>query len=639
MTRSSPQALPAWAALAAACALALAPPAGALAAKTAITKTAVTPASPKLPVEEHFLANGMKLVLIPQHVTPTVSGAWVAHVGSVNERPGITGISHLFEHMMFKGTHKIGTRDYAKDVALIEEQERLQEEMRGELSRRRAAQRRGELEDMTKPEAKTARDKAVSEKGLGNPEPPEIPWKLPGPDRLGTPGRAFSDTAKELEARFDSLVAAQRANMVKNEFNLVLQNNGATMINAFTNEDMTVYFETVPANKLELWFWMESDRLANRVFREFYSERDVVYEERRRSYESTPTGQFEVSFDAVFWDSSPYLWPVIGWPSDVAAISKAQADEYYSLYYAPQNLTAVLVGDFDPQQALALAEKYLGAIPRGPKPVPEMITAETKALAEKRFYAEAETNPAVWVRWHTPAAVHRDTPVLEAISELLNGPTGRLQKNLVLGGGIATSAGARSEPRKYEGQFQVQAECKEGHTPDEVEKALHAEIEKLQKEPVGAEEMQKVKNRYLASAYRQIGSNMQLLLRYAVAEGLATWRDADRLDEAVQAVTPADVQRVAQKYFQKENRAVAVWTRKGGSEPEDPALAALPPEAKQMAKSMVARIEATDDPAQLTRMLEGMDRMAGQMPPEMKPALDYIKGKAQAKLTQLQGSK
>jgi predicted Zn-dependent peptidase len=588
----------------AACGLALllaAGPAGAAPARRG-PAPAPTPVAPGLPVEEHVLSNGMKILLIPQHLAPTVSGVWIAHVGSVNERPGITGISHLFEHMMFKGTHKIGTRDYAKDVALIEEQERLRDEMRAELSKMRAAQRRGELEDISKPEAKTAR-------------------------------------YRELEARFDSLVAAQRANMVKNEFNLVLQNNGATMINAFTNEDMTVYFETVPANKLELWFWMESDRLANRVFREFYSERDVVYEERRRSYESTPTGQFEVSFDAVFWDSSPYQWPVIGWPSDVAAISKAQADEYYSLYYAPQNLTAVLVGDFEPRQALALAEKYLGAIPRGPQPAPEMITAETKPLAEKRFYAEAETNPAVWVRWHTPAAVHQDTPVLEAISELLNGPTGRLQKNLVMGGGIATSAGARSEPRKYEGQFQAQAECKEGHTPDEVEKALHAEIEKLQKEPVGAEEMQKVKNRYLASAYRQIGSNMQLLLRYAVAEGLATWRDADRLDEAVQAVTPADVQRVAQKYFQKENRAVAVWTRKGGSEPEDPALAALPPEAKSMAKGMVARIEATDDPAQLTRMLEGMDRMAGQMPPEMKPALDYIKGKAQAKLTQLQGSK
>ncbi len=236
----------------------------------------------------------------------------------------------------------------------------------------------------------------------------------------------------QLEARFDSLVTAQRANMVKNEFNLVLQQNGATFINAFTSEDMTVYFETVPANKLELWFWMESDRLQNRVFREFYSERDVVYEERRRSVESTPTGPFEISFDAMFWDSSPYLWPVIGWPSDIANITKAQADEYYSLYYAPQNLTAILVGDFDPKQTLAMAEKYLGAIPRGPKPAPEMITAEIPSTAEKRFYAEAETNPAVWVRWHTVAYVHRDVPALNVLEGLLNGPTGRLQKSLVL---------------------------------------------------------------------------------------------------------------------------------------------------------------------------------------------------------------
>ena len=307
-------------------------------------RTAPRSAVPK--VEEHVLSNGMTLLLIPRHLSPTVAGGWVAHVGSVNERPGITGISHLFEHMMFKGSHVIGTRDYDKDVQLIEEQERVQDQVREELSKMRAAERRGELADMTKPEVKTAR-------------------------------------YKQLEARFDSLVAAQRANMVKNEFDLVLTRNGGTGMNAFTSEDMTFYFETVPANKLELWFWMESDRLKNRVFREFYSERDVVYEERRRSVESTPLGKFEVSFDAVFWDSSPYSWPVIGWPSDVAAISKAQADDYYDLYYSPGNLTAILVGDFDPPQALALAEKYLGSIPAGKRPPPEMITTETKPLDRK----------------------------------------------------------------------------------------------------------------------------------------------------------------------------------------------------------------------------------------------------------------
>jgi len=562
----------------------------------------LTPVAPSLPIEEHVLSNGMKILLVPQHIAPTISGVWIAHVGSVNERPGITGISHLFEHMMFKGTHVIGTRDYAKDVRLIDEQERVREEMRAELSKMRLAQRRGEIEDMTKPESRTPR-------------------------------------YRELEVRFDSLVAEQRANMIKNEFNLVLQRNGATGINAFTAEDLTAYFETLPANKLELWFWVEADRLKNRVFREFYSERDVVYEERRRGVESTPTGKFDESLNSTFWTSSPYSWDVIGWPSDLAAITKAQADDYYAKYYAPQNLTAMLIGDFDPKTALALAEKYLGSIPPGTQPIPEMITAETPAVAEKRFYAEAETNPAADIRWHTVAFVHQDVPALLALSELLNGPTGRLQKGLVLGSGIATSASAQSDARKYEGMFQIQADCKEGHTPEELEKALYAELEKLQKEPVAADELQKVKNRYLANAYRQMGGGFMLLFRYVMAEGRGTWRDADRIDQAVQTLEAGDIQRVAQKYFTKENRTVAIWTRKSGSAPEDPAIAALPPEARGMAKQMLTRIDGMTDAAQVQKMIERLDTMGAQMPPEMKPAMDLVRAKAQAKLNLLSNPK
>jgi predicted Zn-dependent peptidase len=565
-------------------------------------KPAASAATLQLPIEEHVLSNGMRLVLIPQHITPTVSGAWVAHVGSANERPGMTGISHLFEHMMFKGTHVIGTRDYDKDVQLIEEQERVQDQMRAEMTAVRAARRRGEIDDITSPEAKSAR-------------------------------------YKQLEARFDSLVTAQRANMVKNEFDLVLQKNGGTMINAFTNNDMTVYISTLPSNKLELWFWMEADRLQNRVFREFYSERDVVYEERRRSYESTPTRQQEGTFDAIFWDSSPYQWPVIGWPSDIAAITKAQADEYYSLYYAPQNVTAFLVGDFDPKQALALGEKYLAAIPAGKRPAPEMITTEIKPQGEKRFYAEAETNPAVTIRWHTVPFVHKDIAALSVLEELLNGPTGRLQKNLVLGAGIANNAAASQDPRKYEGAFEIEAECKEGRTPEEVEKAIYAELDKLQKEPASADEIQKVKNRYLTSSYRQISSNLQLGLRYAVSDGLGSWRDADRIDQEVQAVTAADVQRVTQKYFTKESRAVAIWTRKGGAAAADPALAGLPPEAQGMVKGLLARIESANDPAQVQRILDRLEQMGAQMPPDMKPALDIIRSKAQARLEKLSSPK
>ncbi len=575
-----------------------------LAAASAGAKPA--PKSPPLPagpeVQEHILANGMKILLVPRHIAPNFAGGWVAKVGSANESSGITGISHLFEHMMFKGTPTIGTKDWELDRRLMQEQDQVQAQMRGELSLLRAAQRRGEIEDMSKPEAKTPR-------------------------------------YRMLEARFDSLVAAQRANMVKNEFDNLLQFNGGSRMNAFTSEDMTFYFESMPANKLELWFWLESDRLQNSVFREFYSERDVVNEERRMSVDSTPTGKFEEAFDAVFWQASPYHTPVIGWPSDVSSLTYEAARAYYALYYAPQNVCAVLVGDFDPQQALALAEKYFGRIPAGPKPAPEMITTEPKQLAEKRFYGEAETNPGVTIRWHAVAYEHRDLPALEVLAGVLDGTAGRLRRALVLGDGPATSVSARADGRKYEGLFEIDGEAKDGHTPEQVEAAVYAELDKLAKDPVTDTELQGVKNRYLTASYRSLDSNYFLMMRYGRSEATGSWRDADAIDRAVQQVTAVDVQRVAKTYFTKENRAVAVWTRKGGGEPEDPALAALPAQAKQMVNGSLTRLKGMTDPAQVQEMIGHLEARAAQMPPEMKGAMDYLKAKAQARLTELQATK
>lgn len=550
-------------------------------------------------VQEHVLANGMKLLLVPRHLSPTVAAGWVAKVGSANERPGITGISHLFEHMMFKGTRTIGTRDYELDKRLIDEQEALQEQMRAEMLAQRDRLRRGEIADVTSPEARTPRFRA-------------------------------------LEARFDSLVALQRDNMVKNEFDQVLSREGASRINAFTSEDMTFYIMTVPANKLELWFWMESDRLLNPVFREFYSERDVVYEERRLRVESTPLGKFQESFDAMFWDASPYTWPVIGYASDLPFITKQDADDYYATFYAPNNVCAVLVGDFDPQQAVALAEKYFGRIPRGGTPPPPMITMEPRQTGEKRFHGEAETNPAVTVRWHTVAAVHRDAPALMVLAELLNGDTGRLRRNLVLGQGVAAGARAGQDSRKYEGMFEIEAECKDGTSPRDLELAVHGEIARLQAEPVGADELQAVKNRYLTRTWRMLDGNFFQMIRYGAAEAQGSWRDADRIDREIQQVTAEDVQRVAKAYFTKENRAVAIWTRLASAEPEDPALAGLSPQGKQMVQRSLGRLDGMTEPGQVQEMLGRLDQMGDRLPPDMKPAMDYVRAKAQEKLTQLQ---
>ncbi len=496
----------------------------------------------KVPVVEHTLPNGMRLLLVERRDEPSVAGGWVAHVGSANERPGITGITHLFEHMMFKGTPTLGTTDAKRDLEIIAEQERLRDQMRAEEVKLRAAWRRGEIDDLQKPENQTPR------------------WR-------------------ELEQEFQKLVEEQRRLLVKNEFDRIYTTAGASGMNAFTSEDMTAYFITVPANKLELWMWMESERLFRPVFREFYSERDVVFEERRLRTESTPLGKFEETFNALFWQSHPYKWPVVGWPSDIPAISKAQADEFFATYYAPANITLALVGDFQQASAVALAERYFGRIPPGRGLPPDVGTLEVPPIAEKRMNAEAEANPQVDVVWLTVPTGHKDGYALDILGQVLSTRTGRLYKGLVLGREVATEAYGDQVSQKWAGCFHVHGEAKDGHTPAEVEQAIYEEIEKLKQEEVPADELQKVKNNFAAAEYRKLTANFGILIQLLVYDGYGDWRAINEDGPKYQAVTAADVQRVVRKYFLKEARSVATYTRKAAAKKDEQ------PEPKEEKKS------------------------------------------------------
>ena len=566
---------------------------------------AVGPASAQqaqVPVQEVTLDNGMKLLMVERHESPTVSGGWVAHVGSANERPGITGIAHLFEHMMFKGTTTIGTKDYAKEKEIMDRLDAVRLQMEEEYTKLREAKRRG-----------------------------EITGSIYDPDNQ-TPRLA------ELRAKMKELQTEQRKLIVKDEFDKVYTANGASGLNAFTNEDMTTYFITVPANKLELWFWMESERLLNPVFREFYSERDVVREERRMRVESDPIAKFEEQFGSMFWMSIPYHHPVVGWPSDVESISRKQADEFFATYYAPNNITAALVGDFDPKEAVALAKKYFGRIPRGAQEPPEVITEEIQQLQEKRMSAEADTNPMVEIRWHTVPFVHKDRYALSLMSDLLNGRTGRLYKSLVEEKHLATGEPwAWSQAMKYAGAFEIGAELAEGRTHQEVEDALLAEIERLKNEPVGDHELQKVKNQALADSYRRLQSRFFLLLQLLIYDAEGDWHDINEMPAKVQAVTPADIQRVAKTYFTPEDRNIMWYSRKEGTE-EDPELAALKGRAKAAAKQMLARLEQVTDPDQLSKMISGLEGSMGQAPPEFKPAMELVLKRARQRLEELQST-
>jgi predicted Zn-dependent peptidase len=477
----------------------------------------------KVPVQSFELANGMTFLAVQRPELTTVTAGWVAHVGSSNERPGITGISHFFEHMMFKGTKKIGTTNSRRDLEIIDEQETIQTQIRAIYEQQRERFRLGEIEDPYAPDAR----------------PPEL---------------------VTLQTRFDALVAEQRALMVKDEFDKIYTSEGASGMNAFTSQDVTVYFITVPANKLELWFWMESDRLLHPVFREFYSERDVVHEERRLRTESTPTGKFEELFDAMFWQSHPYTWPVVGWPSDLQVLSLAQARTYFDTYYAPNNVTAALVGNFELDAVKELAERYFGRLERRPEP-PDVVTLEMEQTAEKEMRASCDCQPQVELRYHTVPFRHRDSYALDVLAGLLNGQSGRLYTSLVLDQGIASDAGAFQDSKKWAGAFSLQAEAKGDSTPERLQQALVAELVKLRDEPIPTRELQKVKNQITASAYQRLASGFYLLLQLLVYDGLGDWQYINEWADRTLAVTVEDVKRVAAEYFDLDRRAVAFYQR------------------------------------------------------------------------------
>lgn len=558
-------------------------------------------AAQKVPVQEIVLDNGMRVLLVPRKGDPNVAAGWVARVGSVNERPGITGLSHLFEHMMFKGTHAVGTKNIDENLKVIKEMDAVRAELRQEEQTLIRKARLGEI---------------------ANPKDPAV----------------RSERHKELLAKFSELTKREKDLMVKDEFDRIYTTAGGSGMNAGTSNDFTVYFINVPANKLELWFWMESDRLRNPVFREFYSERDVVHEERRLRTDSTPTGKFDEQYESMFWQSSPYGWPVVGWPSDLEGITREEALDYFAVNYAPNNLTACLVGDVDPARAKELAQQYFGRLPRGPRPPEPVRTSEMPQLAEKRMVAWAETVPEVRIRYHTVAEGHPDDFVLDILGSVLSGRTGRLYKALVLQQAVANSASAFGDSRKYEGYFQLSGVAKPGKTPEEVEQALYKEIERMQKELVDANELQKVKNQYAANNFRGIQSNFGLMVQLLLRDNNRGWETINTDPARSQAVTPEDIRRVANAYFKPENRTIAVYytKKKADGAVEDPALAGLTDQEKArvgQVKGMLSQAKAE----QIKMMLSQFEQQAGSAPADKQNFIKVVKKMLEDRLKQLEG--
>ena len=550
-------------------------------------------------VESFTLDNGMEFLLVPRTEQPnSIAVGWVAKVGSVNERPGITGISHFFEHMMFKGTRTIGTRHPDQDAEFMARQTDVKDQLNDLiLTEQYQRFRAGEIDD---------------------------PWD-PAND---------SEQIRVLREELGRLMDQHREIIVKDEFAEVYTKHGGSRLNAFTTHDQTFYISTVPSNKFELWAWMESDRLNDSVFREFYSERDVVHEERRLRTESSPTGEFREQFDAMFWQSSPYSWPVIGWPSDLNSYTLAQAENYFQTYYRPNNLVGVVVGDFNADEVKPVIREYFGRLSRGGN-VPPVVTIEVEQKAPMRMSAECDCQPQVEIRYHTVPFNHADEAALEVLSELLNGRTGRLYKSLVDGSKVAASARAGQDSRKYAGAFSFTAEVKGEAKPTDLEDAWYAEVKRLQEEPVGDREMQKIKNRLAANAYRRLQSNFFLMIQLGIFESMGGWEYINENPAQLQAVTVDDIQRVASAYLVPGNSSVALYHRTASAEPQDPELAALPVQSRARVKQMLAQLRQRTDIDQIEQMAGMIEGMMFELPEEERPAMEYMIKKMRERIEEL----
>jgi len=312
---------------------------------------------------------------------------------------------------------------------------------------------------------------------------------------------------------------------------------------------------------------------------------------------------------------------------------------FFHIYYAPNNLTACLVGDFDPPHAIDLAERYFGRLKRNPQQPEPVRTREIEQLAEKRMIAYAETNPEVEIRYHTIADGHVDDYPLTVMGALLTGRTGRLYKSLVLDQKVANSATAGENSLKYEGYFSASGVAKPGNTPEQVEQALYREIEKLQKEKVPDRELQKVKNQFNAGNFRRLQSNLGLMIQLLLADAGRGWPSFNEDPGKIQAVTADDIQRVANKYFKPENRAVAVYyTKKTETQEANPLLTGLTDEETTQVRQFQAMLEKMA-PEQMKTVLQQIEQQEGAAPPDKKRMIDTMKKLLQERMAKQGGDR
>ena len=461
-------------------------------------------------VTEFTLANGMHFIICERHEAPVVSFHTYVNAGSVDDPSGKTGLAHMFEHMAFKGTASIGSLNWPAEKNAMRDIENVYDRYDAERNKGHLANR---------------------------------------------------DTLKKLHGELTAAIEKANTFVDENLYPNLIEENGGVGMNASTGEDSTNYFYSLPSNRIELWFLLESSRFIRPVFREFYKERDVVREERRMRTESEPQGKlFEVLLATAF-EAHPYKNPAVGWPSDLENLRVRDAEAFFQKYYAPANITMAVVGDVSSVDARRLAERYFGPIVKRPLP-PPVVTVELPQEGEKRAKIVFEAQPIEVMAYKRPDQYDKDDPVYDVLSSILSsGRTGLLYRELVRDRKIALDAGCASElpGGKYPNLFLFYVAPNLGKTLEENEKALSSVLDDMTKTKVDDVTLARVKTKTRAGLIRQLDSNSGLA--QALASHYADYGDWRKLFtevEEIDKVTADDVQRVATTLFNPVQRTAAL---------------------------------------------------------------------------------
>jgi len=456
------------------------------------------------------LANGLTVVIYERPEAPVFSFFTHVDAGSVQDPLGKTGLAHMFEHMAFKGTDKIGTTNYSAEKVALEKVEKAYAAYIAE------------------------RDKTV--------------------------GRD-DKKVKELEKAWKDAVAEANKYVKPNEFGEIVEREGGEGMNAFTNDDETGYHYAFPSNRVELWAYLESERFLHPVMRQFYDERNVVIEERRMRTDSRPIGRLVEQFIASAFEAHPYHRPTIGWISDLNSFSATDAQRFFDTYYIPSNMVVAVVGDVKATEVMPIIEKYFGRLQSPPTP-DERTTLEPPQNSERRVVLHEASQPFYIEGYHRPDYHDKDDAVYDAIADLMSeGRTSRLYRALVRDKKIASfAAGFTGFPgNKYAHLFAFYATPLPGHSPQEVGDAIHSEIERIKKEDISDEELKMIKTRAKANLIRGLADNQGLALQLGIYQSrYGDWRELFRQVDNIDKVTKADIRRVANGTFVLTNRTVGV---------------------------------------------------------------------------------